>query len=70
VDLTDFIRSECDHFREECNFTPSERAVFDMRVADDSVVKISMELNMSESAVYKRIRRIKKKINKVLEKSK
>lgn len=41
-----------------------------MRVADDSVVKISMELNMSESAVYKRIRRIKKKINKVLEKSK
>lgn len=68
MNLSDFIKSECDHFREECNFTPSERAVFDMRVADDSIVKISMELNMSESAVSARIKSIKQKIAKVLAK--
>lgn len=41
-----------------------------MRVADESIVKISMELNMSESAVNTRIRSIKEKIKKVQTKNK
>lgn len=67
--MTDFILSECDRFRRECNFTPSERKVFDMLAADNSIVEISMTLNMSESAVSARIKSIKQKIGKVLAKN-
>lgn len=63
--LSGLVRAECEHYRQECNFTPSEREVFDMLVADDSIVKISMTLRMSESAVSTRIKNIKRKIRKV-----
>lgn len=65
--LSGLVRSECEHYRQECNFTPSERKVFDMLAADDSIVKISMALNMSESAVNTRIKNIKRKIRRVQE---
>lgn len=65
MNLSDLVRSECDRYRAECNFTPSERAVFDLRVADESIVCISMKLNMSESAVNARIRKIKQKIDRI-----
>jgi DNA-binding CsgD family transcriptional regulator len=65
--MTDFIWSECEHFRRECNFTPSERKVFDMLAADNTIVEISMTLRMSESAVSTRIKNIKRKIRKVQE---
>lgn len=64
--LTEFTKAECDKLREECNFTPDERAVFDLRSAAHSIVEISMEMNISESTVNRRIHAIKKKILKVL----
>lgn len=62
----EFTEPECDRFREKCNFTPDEMAVFNLRVKDQSRVEIAMALQMSESSVDRRIRNIKRKIHKVL----
>lgn len=62
----EFTEPECERFRDVCNFTPDERAVFDLRVKDKSRIEIAIALKMSESTVDRRIRGIKKKIHKVL----
>lgn len=63
---TEFTEPECEWFRNVCNFTPDELAVFNLRVKDNSRIQIAMQLKMSESTVDRRIRGIKKKIHKVL----
>lgn len=62
----EFTEPECERFRRECNFTPEELAVFNLRVKDNSIIKIADELGMSEATVTRRIRNIKKKIIKVI----
>ena len=63
---TEFTEIECDRFRRDCNFTPDELWVFNLRVKDHSVIEICMKLQMSESTVNRRIKNIKRKIVKVL----
>lgn len=63
--ISDYTRPECDRLREVCNFTPEERAVFDLRAGDASITKIHMELCMSEATVNRRLRGIKNKIARV-----
>lgn len=63
---TEFTEIECDRFRRDCNFTPDELRVFNLRVKDHSIVEISMRLNLSESTVSRKIKNIKRKIVKVL----
>ena len=63
---TEFTEIECDRFRRDCNFTPDELNVFNLRVKDHSIVEISMRLNLSESTVSRKIKNIKRKIGKVL----
>lgn len=63
---TEFTEIECDRFRRDCNFTPDELNVFNLRVKDHSIVEISMRLNLSESTVNRKIKNIKRKIVKVL----
>ena len=58
----EFTKPECDRFRELCNFTKDEREVFDLRVTGHSIVEISMQLNMAEATVNRRIKAIKRKI--------
>ena len=62
---TDFTELECEYFRKVCNFTLEELEVFDMRVKSHLLVEIQDKLNLSESTVTRRIRGIKKKIEKV-----
>lgn len=62
----EFTAPECDHFRAQCNFTDDERAVFDLRVRGKSRVEIADRLNMSTATVDRRIRSIKRKIDRVL----
>lgn len=49
-----------------CNFTDEERAVFDLRVKDKTVVEIRFALSMSERTIDRRLSNIKRKILKVL----
>ena len=62
----EFTEPECEFFRQKCNFTDEELAVFDLRVKNRSIVEIQHKLNMSEATVTRRIRGIKKKIYKVM----
>lgn len=62
---TAFTRLECDRYRRDCNFTPEERAVFDLAVQNVSNLKIGLELGMSQRTVDRRIKAIKRKIIKV-----
>ena len=64
--LAEFTKPECDYFRENCNFTAEEQAVFDLCVRHRSVAYISIQLNMAERTVNRRIQSIKRKIYKVL----
>ena len=63
---TEFTAPECEYFRRQCNFTPEERAVFDLRVQAASNVEIALALNMSTATVSRRLKTIKKKIMKVI----
>ena len=64
--LAEFTARECDYFRAACNFTAQERAVFDLRVRGCSIVEIAMELHVYVSTVDRRVRAIKRKIERVL----
>ena len=62
---TKFTEPECENFRQKCNFTSEERAVFDLAVKDISNVAIAEKLGMSLRTVERRISSIKRKIIKV-----
>lgn len=62
----DFTRTEYEYFLSECPFTDEEKAVFDLRRKGHSIVSISLELNMSESTVSRRIKSITKKVKKAI----
>lgn len=64
--LAEFTARECDYFRAARNFTAPERAVFDLRVRGCSIVEIAMELHVSASTVDRRVRAVKRKIERVL----
>ena len=40
--------------------------IFEMKIKDYSITKMSIEMNMSESTVKRRIRQLKKKIMRVI----
>lgn len=63
---TEFTRLECERFRQDCNFTPEERAVFDLAVQNKSNIQIGLELGMAQATVTRRISAVKRKIIKVL----
>ena len=63
---TDLTKLECDMCRDLCNFTEDELSVFNLKTKNKSIVEISLALNMSESAVSRRLSNIKKKVARVL----
>lgn len=65
--FSEYTGPECGRLREICNFTSDERAIFDLRAEDASIAKISMELCMSEATVYRRLRGIRSKIDRINE---
>lgn len=62
---TGLTKPECEFYRQQCNFTDEELAVFDLRVRGCSLLDIQNKLCMSESMVNRRINNIKRKIYKV-----
>lgn len=62
----EFSKKEYEYFIENCFFSAEEEKILYMRLKGDSIVKISIELNMSIPTVNRRIKSIKKKIIKVL----
>lgn len=64
--LYDFVKSELDFLRQECNFTPDELDYFNLRAKHYSNLHIAIEMNVSEGKVSVLAKRVKTKILKVL----
>lgn len=64
--IRDFVESELQYFRNECNFTEQEMIYFNLRAKDKSNVQIALEMNVSEAQVSKLAKRVKTKILKVI----
>ena len=65
----DFTKKELDYILENANFTEQQEKIFKMltgRQGRESVVCISMTMNISERTVNRRIKQIKHKIIRLL----
>lgn len=69
INKFDFIQEELDYIREKANFNERQLEIFN-RVTDkrgrQKIVKIAMEMNISERTVNREIKKIKRKIYKLL----
>ncbi len=65
----DFVKKELDYILENANFTEEQEKIFKMltgKQGRQSIVNISLKMNMSESTVKRRIKQIKNKIIRLL----
>lgn len=67
IKLYSLIKPEIDMCYELCNFTDDEAEYFRLKIKDKSNVAIAQEMNVSEAQVSKLARRVKNKINKLVE---
>lgn len=63
----DFSKKEVEYFKENCYFTDEEEKILDLRLKGYSIVEIHMTLAMSERTVSRRIKNIKRKILRAIE---
>lgn len=63
--LSRLTRPELEKILENANFTDDEELIFNLLSRGHSILEISQRAGMSESSVYRRIRHIKVKVEKV-----
>lgn len=61
--IYDFTVPELEYFRAQCNFTPEERELFDMRSLNIPLEQCAENMNVSVSTA----KRISKKVNSKIE---
>lgn len=64
--ICDFTRREVEYFRQECNFTNEEMALFEMRANNIPLEECAERMNLSVSTAYRLHKKIKSKIEKVI----
>ena len=64
--INDFTQDYIDLFLEKCNFTEEERRIFEYKKQQWTDIKIAFEMNMSESNVQAKMRKIRYKMDEVL----
>ena len=62
----DFTKTEYEHLKEELMLNDEMTKILEMKIKGYSITKISMELNMSERNVNKKVKKLKEKIMRVL----
>lgn len=62
-----FIKSELDFFRSQCNFTDMETEYFNLRAKDKTNIQIQFIMHLSENQVKYLSKKVKVKIMKVIE---
>lgn len=62
----DFTRNEFEDIVKKAMLNDELIKIFEMKIKGYSITKMSMELNMSERTVNRRIKELKKKIYRVL----
>jgi hypothetical protein len=70
IQFQKLIKSEIDYYLENCNFTeagaPSEKYCFIMRCKGYSPLYIATETSVSVDTVFRTLRNVRAKINKVI----
>ena len=61
-----FTKDEYEYLKEKLMLNEEMSKIFEMKIKGYSIVQMSMELNISESTVSRRIKQLKKKIMRVL----
>lgn len=64
--MFEFTREEYEDIVKKAMLNEELAKIFEMKIKDYSITKISVEMNMSESTVNRRIKQLKKKIMKVI----
>lgn len=64
--MFDFTKQEYEELKEKLMLNDELSKIFEMRIKGYSIVQMSMELNLSESTVSRRIKQLKNKIKKIL----
>lgn len=62
----DFTKEEFENISKRAMLNDELVKIFEMKIKGYSITKMSMELNMSERTVNRRIKELKKKIYRVL----
>lgn len=62
----DFTKDEYEYLREKLMLNEEMSKILEMKIQNKSIVQMSMELNVSESTISRRIDKLKKKIKRVL----
>lgn len=62
----DFTKEEYELLKEQLMLDDELSKILEMKIKNYSIVKMSLELNMSVSSVNRRIKKLKKKIMKLL----
>jgi DNA-binding NarL/FixJ family response regulator len=61
----DFTKEEYEYLKEQLMLNEELSKIFEMKIKGYSITKMSMELNMSESTVNRRVKQLKKKLMKL-----
>ena len=64
--MFEFTKEEFEEICKKAMLNEELTKIFEMKIKDYSITKISLEMNMSESTVNRRIKQLKKKIMKVI----
>lgn len=64
--MFEFTRAEYEEIVQKAMLNEELAKIFEMKILNYSITKISIEMNMSESSVNRRIKQLKKKIMKVI----
>lgn len=62
----DFTKDEYEYLKDKLMLNEEMSKILEMKIKNKSIVEMSMELNVSESTISRRIDKLKKKIMRVL----
>ena len=64
--MFDFTKQEYEDLKEKLMLDEEQSKILEMEIKNYSITKMAFEMNMSESSISRRIKKLKKKIMKVL----
>lgn len=66
MQIYDFVKSELDMFRSECNFTNEELQFFNLRASGLTIEDVAEQMNISVGKANILSRKVKKKMIRVI----
>lgn len=64
--MFDFTKEEYERLKEELMLNEELSKILEMKIKGESIISISLALNISESTVNRRVKLLKKKIRKII----